>query len=128
MGFLYDFPDTVPTSISQMSCLSGFTTGPVWSGADGTPLLSVPNQKCPPGALCSVLDVNRAEKMWYPFVTPASLTTDVTVSASLGNMYVPARLVVASADGVSTTVLGAGRVYAVYSIDVIEPIVSTLNA
>lgn len=129
MGFLYDSTDSVPTTVAQMATLQGYVTGPVWSGSEGATLLDSlnPSKPCPPGGVCTQLDVNRSTQYWYPYVTAAELTTELTVSSSLGNMRSPARLALATADGSGTTAVNCGRLYAVYRVELIEPIASALN-
>jgi len=127
MGFLYDQYDTVPSTALQMTSLSRYTSGPVWSGSEASSMLSNPSMKCPPGAICCELDVTRLEKPWYSYVNSADFTAAITVNSAIGNIYSPSRLVVLSADGVNSTAVACGRVMVQYGIKLIEPITSALN-
>lgn len=128
MGFLYDYADIVPTTVTAMSSLFRYSSGPVWSGTQVSSALKSARAPVAPGAIVSELDVSRLDKPWYSYITPANLTTLVTTNASLGSMYVPARLVVLTADGSSTTSTSIGRIYMQYEIEVIEPVPSALQS
>lgn len=124
MGFLYDSTDSTPSSVGQMSSLQGYTTGPVWGGSEGAKALS--GGAIPPGAISVRLDVSRTAEKWFPYVSSTELATELAVSSALGNTRVPAQLVVATADGPSTSVT-AGRLYTRYEIELIEPKASALE-
>lgn len=129
MGFLYDQTDVVPTTVGQMTSLKGYTTGPVWSGQEGSVLLNYLDtaRPCPPGAICASLDTGNTETYWYPYVTTAQLTAELAVASVLGNMRTPARLAIITSDGAATANVACGRLYAVYRVRLVEPVPSALN-
>jgi len=127
MALQYDSFDTAPTTVAAISACKGYTTAPVWSGYQAASAVCSPSNAIPPGSVCVELDVTRLSKPWYPFITSANLTTVGETLTSAQNQYSPARLVYVSADG-PTTAVSAGRLYAQYVIDLIEPITPSLNA
>nr|WGL40993.1 coat protein [Cymbidium chlorotic mosaic virus] len=127
MGFVYDDLDSNPTTVEAMSTLSGYTTSPLWNGAQCAPALSSVKSVVPTGSVCAVLDVTRLSKPWYPFLTAAGYTDVTETTTALGNMYSPGKLVILTIDGSSSTAVGCGRLYAQYEIELIEPIASSLN-
>ena len=127
MGFLYDQSDSTPATVAEMAALRGYTTGPVWSGSEAAVMLSDVSRACPPGAICASLDVTKLSKPWYSYVTSTTLTTSITLDPSLGNIYVPARLVILTADGSATDAVSVGRLYVQYEVELIERIVASDN-
>nr|APA23085.1 coat protein [Southern cowpea mosaic virus] len=127
MGFQYDMADTLPVSVNQLSNLKGYVTGPVWEGQSG--LCFVNNTKCSDTsrAITIALDTNEVSEKRYPFKTATDYTTAVGVNANIGNILVPARLVIAMEGGSSKTAVNTGRLYASYTIRLIEPIAAALN-
>ncbi|AAA46567.1 ORF [Southern cowpea mosaic virus] len=127
MGFQYDMADTLPVSVNQLSNLKGYVTGPVWEGQSG--LCFVNNTKCPDTsrAITIALDTNEVSEKRYPFKTATDYATAVGVNANIGNILVPARLVIAMEGGSSKTAVNTGRLYASYTIRLIEPIAAALN-
>ena len=127
MGFQYDMADTLPVSVNQLSNLKGYVTGPVWEGQSG--LCFVNNSKCSDTsrAITIALDTNEVSEKRYPFKTATDYTTAVGVNANIGNILVPARLVIAMEGGSSSTAVNTGRLYASYTIRLIEPIAAALN-
>lgn len=125
MGFLYDQLDTLPLTVAAMSSLQGYVTGPVWSGSEAA--IALQSARCPPGSICCDLDVKRLGKAWYPYVTDAGFVNQSTIALALGNMYSPARLLVKTTDGASTTPVSAGRLMVSYSVELIEPMPTANN-
>jgi len=126
MALEYDVPDSIPTSLQAISPMKGFVTCPAWAGYEGADLLCDPNKPPRPGAIVTNVDVARFDKLWYPYITSADFTTTIGVLSQGGNIYVPATLVYAAMGGPATSVLG-GNIFVQYDVELIEPIVSTLN-
>ena len=126
MGLTYDQYDTVPTNATEMCNLQGYTTGPVWSGAEASTALQNANVMCPPGAICCEVDVSRFTQAWYNYITSVSFTSATTVNVAIGNMYSPVRLVCLTDEGPATAV-NAGKILVQYEIELIEPVTSALN-
>lgn len=99
MGLQYDNVDATPTSVTQMSALQSYTTGPVWNGFQAGPLLSGFSAPCPDGSIVVNVDVTRFERPWYSYITQASFATQNTIAISLANMFSPARIIFAATDG-----------------------------
>jgi hypothetical protein len=125
-AFQYDSWDTAPSNVFQISAMSHYTTGPVWSGFQAAPCLSHYEGKCPEGSIVADLDISRNDKRYYPFVTLADYNTLVAATIQLGNMYSPAKLQVLTADG-TATVTACGRLYVMYEVEVFEPLIPNLN-
>lgn len=129
MAFQYDEPDANPTSLSQMSSMAGFTTGPFWGGGGGSKLLNSQSRSDAPNSLLTTLDVSNFPDKWYRYTTAANLSALITGSSegpSISNIYLPAILVYAVVGGPAAGV-EAGQIYVQYDIDLIEPIASALN-
>nr|UHS71665.1 MAG: putative coat protein P3 [Sobemovirus sp.] len=126
MGLQYDSMDSAPTNVNAISATYRYTSGPVWSGFQAASVLSHPERAPPPEAICCEVDVTRLTLPWYPYVTQTNFTQQGLVAISTQNSYAPGRLVLVMADGPTTSV-AAGRLYAQYSIELIEPVASSQN-
>nr|AGP50168.1 coat protein [Turnip rosette virus] len=129
-GFLYDTVDNLPGTVGEISTLQGYSTGPAWAGTSGNELLELGvYAETPKDAVVARMDARRADKKYYPIVSTTQLTKSLTVDASLGNTYVPARLAIVTADGTAAAdkPKTVGRLYAVFCIDLIDTIASSLN-
>lgn len=124
---LYDSMDSVPTTLADASGLSGFSTGGVRTGHEGSSLLNPRKvyREIPPGAIATRLDVK--DSKWWRWISTADLAT-LGVSTADANIYVPGRLFLATLGGASTTATEAGNVYIVYDIELCDPIPAGLNA
>lgn len=125
MGLQYDTLDTSPTTVAQMSALSKYTTGPIWNGYQAAPALSSCRSPIPVGAMVVEVDVNRFSKPWYPYITQTGYTAQTATFPSLGDIFVPAKLIMMSSDG--NAALTVGRVYVQYEIELIEPEPAAMN-
>ncbi|AAN51928.1 coat protein [Subterranean clover mottle virus] len=124
LGYLYDALDAVPAALQQMSSLAGFSTGAVWSGSEGSVLLRAANKNGNvPGAVSSQLNIADPSK-YYRY---ENLTNFAAIAEGTKNLYAPARLAVAAANG-AADVGGVGTVYATYVVELIDPISSALNS
>lgn len=126
LGMIYDSQDAVPTSLAQMSALSGFSSGAVWSGSDGSVLLQTARKvPCPPGAICADLNIRERQKEWR-YITSGTLTT-LGVSSAEANIYVPARLYVGTVGGTGAAATAVGNLYVTYDVELIDPVSSASN-
>ena len=124
MAIRYDEVDSDPTTVVEISSMQSYSTGAIWSGAQGAQLLSrAAGSRIPPGTICTALDCSRVGKPWYPVRDLAGIPAD----GDLANTVVPATLVVATEGGSGTTPLIVGHVHWVYSVQLIEPIPANLN-
>lgn len=126
MGLQYDSVDSAPTTVTGISATYRYTSGPVWSGFQVASVLSNPDRTPPPEAICCDVDVTRFSLPWYPYITSTNFTQQGLIAISTQNTYSPGRLVLVTADGPSTSV-AAGRLYAQYSVELIEPVASSQN-
>jgi len=126
MGMLYDYTDSNPSSVAQMSALSNNTAGAVWTGSLGAQYLKGNRRALDAGAIVCSADISRFQNNWYPYCTLAQLTTAVGVNAVLGNSYSPFDLVVATS--AVETAAAVGKLYMSYDIELIEPIPSALQS
>ncbi len=120
IGLQYDITDALPTTVSQMSMLDRYVTGPVWSGYQVAPALQRFGMALPPGSLAVDVPTGQFAKKWYPVASASQITSQTTISSALGNEFVPVRAIVGSADGPSSGV-AAGRIYLQYDVEFIEP-------
>lgn len=122
MGLVYDAFDTLPGNVQQISSMQGYASGAIWAGQVGSVITDNPRAKCPPGAICSELDVNRLEKKYYCYreVIGSSL---VEVQQA-----VPASLVIAVEGGVKGSTAAVGHIHWSYVIECYEPTPAALNA
>lgn len=126
MGLQYDSVDSAPTTVTGISATYRYTSGPVWSGFQVASVLSYPERAPPPEAICCDVDVTRLSLPWYPYITSANFTQQGQIAISTQNSYSPGRLVIVTADGPATSV-AAGRLYAQYSVELIEPVPASQN-
>nr|QXV86659.1 capsid protein [Solemoviridae sp.] len=123
MGFIYDYMDGVPSGVSEMSSLSGFTTGAVWSGSAGSAYLSSYTNERIKGAVSTTLDIRDRAKRWL-YITRTQL--DGLESATDKNIYVPARLVIAMTNSTENRA-NVGTIYVTYEVELIDTISPRLN-
>lgn len=126
MGLQYDNVDAAPSTVATISALSEYTTGPVWNGFEAASALSRFKSGVPGGSVCVCVDVTRAARPWYPYITQASFQAQANIAVSLSNEFSPARLIILTSDG-PVVAVSAGRVYAQYEIELIEPIAASTN-
>nr|QXV86580.1 capsid protein [Solemoviridae sp.] len=123
MGFIYDYMDGVPSGVPEMSSLSGFTTGAVWSGSAGSAYLSSYTNERIKGAVSTTLEIRDRAKRWL-YITRTQL--DGLESATDKNIYVPARLVIAMTNSTENRA-NVGTIYVTYEVELIDTISPRLN-
>lgn len=123
MGFIYDYMDGVPSGLAEMSTLSGFTTGAVWSGSAGSAYLTSDVKHQIPGAISTTLDIRDKAKRWL-YITRTQL--DGLSNATERNIYVPGRLIVAMTNSTTDTA-NVGTIYVTYEVELIDTISPRLN-
>lgn len=80
--------------------------------------------KVPPGAICTEVTLDDPSRE-YRYKTLANLQT-IGENSDLANIHVPMNLVYMTLDGNATQVT-CGNLYVSYSIELSEPIMSSLN-
>jgi hypothetical protein len=115
----YDFLDPEPTSMQQAEEAYRSVSHPVWSGAEGATTMQ--NGRHGAGAVVCKVDIKRINN-FYRFTTITGFNALTSINK---NIMCPGYCQ-------STTVNGAafvnvGRVYCRYTIEMVEPISTTLN-
>lgn len=132
LGLTYDDLDTnvsSTTTFNQVAVLNRSVVSPVWGGASGSAYLHRNGNAVPLDAVCVEVDTGKLDKPYYKYITQAQLGTlnQTAPGVAASGMYVPCSYVVAVSNGPSTAVF-AGRIFAKYKVELLEPIPATLNA
>lgn len=120
MGLSYDRQDTTPTSMQQVQTYKDSVSSPVWGGADGSSLFN--GDKREGSVVYLDVDVKYFNEQYWRYVTNATFGA---MNLADQNVYCAANLIHGNfgASGATTQ----GRIYAKYSVELIEPIASALN-
>nr|URD27598.1 coat protein [Pistacia sobemo-like virus] len=130
MGYLYDTSDNAPSSLTEISNLDGYSTGPVWSGSVGA--LSLKGDRDYSGSIVSKADTARTSLIWYPFTVQSRIEDAMKVDVVLGNSYSPFSIIIGTAGGENPAEgedpAVVGGLYIVYEVELIEPIAPVLHS
>lgn len=114
MGLFYDVQDMAAATFTQVAALAKAVSFPPWSGG--------PAQG--PGSAAMEVDCTRFDKPRYSYVTTAVYNP---LSTSDKNNYTPVSFAAAS-QGSTAAVATAGRFWASYTIELMDPIPPGVNA
>jgi len=124
MALGYDYNDTLPTSLAQLSVAFESISTPPWGGYEGTSLLNHHFALETEGAVVVDVDCDRfgsgSGLTYYPV---AALATFVSQTPTDQNQFSPFYLQVAT----SGNALAWGNVYIQYCIEFIEPVLAAKN-
>lgn len=115
----YDFLDPEPISMQQAEEAYRSISHPVWSGAEGATTMQNGNHGA--GAVVCKVDAGRINN-YYRFT---NITNFNALSPIDKNILCPGYCQSTTVNG--APFLNAGRVYCKYSIELVEPIATTLN-